>query len=73
MEIGEHKKDYQKVIDVLISCESPDHIQATERYFELYMFRWRHILHTEDVNYLREDFLERLKLKEKKLNENSDN
>jgi hypothetical protein len=73
MKTREHEKDYQKVMDVLNSCESDDHTQATKRYFELYMFRWRHLLHTEDVNDLRADFSERLKSKEKKLNENSNN
>ena len=64
METSSHKKDYLKVIDVLDSCDTYEQIEAAKRYFDIYMFRWRHMLNSASVDELKHDFSTRIEIKE---------
>ena len=59
-----YKKDYSKVIDALNSCETMEQIEAAKRYFDLYMFKWKHMLNSASAIELRDDFDAKLEAKE---------
>jgi aminoglycoside phosphotransferase family enzyme len=56
MENQSHLLDYSKALAVLSSCETREHIACADKYFRLFIKKWKHLLSDRVINDMVVDF-----------------
>jgi len=56
MENQSHLMDYSKALAVLESCETRKHIDAADRYFKLFINKWKHLMSDKVIEDMMIDF-----------------
>ena len=56
MENQSHLLDYSKALSILESCETRQHIDAADRYFKLFINKWKHLMSDKVIDDMSIDF-----------------
>lgn len=56
MENQSHLIDYSKALAVLESCETRKHLDAADRYFKLFINKWKHLMSDKVIDDMTIDF-----------------